>query len=503
MRTRILLVGRHADAAAPCELPHGHELVETPSAAEALALVRRDGPFAVVACARSLADAQGLDLLRTVRELAPESSAILIADEAGVEQALGAQRAGEVFRLLREPFAPEDLAAAIVEGVARHAEAERLALQCEELRFAKEALAGFAEMLEARITTQTAALRRLHAFAVDLNAARSMQAIVDLAAAAVHETLGRRGVHVQVWDDEAQGAGIESSLGPEMSDTMHREPLSTKDGPIGEIVVDLGRARGAHLSDAEIDVLASIASATAVAAHHELRRRERDQSQHATILALARLSEARDNQTGKHLERVAAYCELIARGLREDGCHADAIDDVFVEDIVRSSPLHDIGKVGIPDSILLKPGKLSFEEWEIMKTHAELGALTLDSVIAEYGSQGFLAMGRDIARAHHERWDGSGYPAGTRGAAIPLAARILAVADVYDALTTVRPYKTAWSHLQAVEWLCSRSGSHFDPEIVASFLKRHEQADAIRTRLADRLEDQLVAAGVDLANRSL
>ena len=343
---------------------------------------------------------------------------------------------------------------------------------------------------EPPVLDHRAALRRLRELSTGLNAAATMREIVRLAAEAASGVLGGRGVHVQVWDAAENGVAVEAACGPEMSGALHRQPLSTKDGEIGAIVVDArcpsaGRAERAGLCADELDLLEAIASSVAVAAHHELRRRERDGAQHAAILALARLAEQRDNETGKHLERVASYCELVARGLRDDGLHRDVIDEAFVEDLVRSSVLHDIGKVGVPDSILLKPGKLTEREWEIMKTHAELGALTLAGAIAESGGHGFLAMGRDIAWCHHERWDGQGYPRGLRGIEIPLSARILALADVYDALTTERPYKSAWSHARAVAWLRAHSGTQFDPDVVAAFLAREGRADAIRARLAD------------------
>ena len=151
--------------------------------------------------------------------------------------------------------------------------------------------------------------------------------------------------------------------------------------------------------------------------------------------------------------------------------------------------MHDIGKVGIPDAILLKPGKLSADEWEVMKTHAQIGADCLSSVIDVHRPQSSLQMSLDIAWCHHEKWDGSGYPRGLRGEQIPLSARILALADVYDALTTVRPYKQAWTHQRAISWLSQVGGTHLDPRVVKAFLTRADRADAIRARLADRAED--------------
>jgi putative two-component system response regulator len=276
--------------------------------------------------------------------------------------------------------------------------------------------------------------------------------------------------------------------GPALSHERVVQPIESHEGRLGSLVIDKG-CEFTPLSEEQLAMLPSIAASCAVAARNQIRRRERDEAQHATIMALARLAERRDNETGKHLERVSQYCRLIAEGLREDGWYREVISDEFVRDLVRSAPLHDIGKVGIPDAILLKPGKLTPEEWRIMKTHTEIGAETLRSVIAESSRQRFLEMSLDITWCHHEKWDGSGYPRGLAGNAIPLSARILALADVYDALTSDRPYKRAWTHADALQWLVSGSGSHFDPRVVEAFLARAEQADAIRACLADTAED--------------
>jgi putative two-component system response regulator len=161
-----------------------------------------------------------------------------------------------------------------------------------------------------------------------------------------------------------------------------------------------------------------------------------------------------------------------------------------VADLVRSSPLHDIGKVGIPDRILLKPGKLDAREWDIMRTHAELGARTLEEIIVhQENEQTFLEMSMRIAWCHHEKWDGTGYPRNLSGEQIPLEARILAIADVYDALTSRRPYKEPWLHAEAVRWIAEAAGSHFDPRCVRVFVRRNQEVDAVRQRLADTDED--------------
>lgn len=197
--------------------------------------------------------------------------------------------------------------------------------------------------------------------------------------------------------------------------------------------------------------------------------REISESQLATILALSKLAESRDDATGKHIERTRTYCRLIALTLREDPRFRETVTDEFVENIFHAAPLHDIGKVGIPDRILLKPGKLTPEEYEIMKTHAALGAGTLERVLEEYPGNALVKMGITLTRYHHEKWDGTGYPEGLAGENIPLGGRIMALADVYDALRSNRPYKEAFSHEKSVGIILSGKGSHFDPAVVDAF----------------------------------
>lgn len=205
------------------------------------------------------------------------------------------------------------------------------------------------------------------------------------------------------------------------------------------------------------------------------------------IFALAKLAESRDPETGAHLERVRLYCRAIAADLARLDRFAGEIDREFIGLIYLTSPLHDIGKVGIPDAVLLKPGRLSDTEFEIMKMHAEIGARTLDAALRAFPGVKFLEMARDIAGTHHERFDGSGYPAGLAGDAIPLAGRIVALADVYDALTSKRVYKAEFSHEIARSMILKDSGSHFDPEVVRAFIRCEREFLAIRERHDDTL----------------
>lgn len=198
--------------------------------------------------------------------------------------------------------------------------------------------------------------------------------------------------------------------------------------------------------------------------------KEISDSRMATIAALIKLAEARDDDTGCHIERVRKFCRMLAEKLSEDFRYAYRIDDDFIKNIYHSAPLHDIGKVSIADSVLLKPGKLTSEELETIKTHTTLGADTLESVRKRYPGNKFIIMGIEIARSHHERWDGKGYPDGLSGEDIPLSARIMAVTDVYDALRSSRPYKDPFSHEKAFDIILKDAGKHFDPAVVSAFV---------------------------------
>lgn len=206
---------------------------------------------------------------------------------------------------------------------------------------------------------------------------------------------------------------------------------------------------------------------------------------YSSILALAKLAEARDEDTGNHLERIGAYSRVIAELLYERGIYSNEISLEFIDNIERFSPLHDIGKVGIRDEILLKPGKLSEEEYEEMKHHAFFGAEVLQSADKNLQKKGksLFAMGAEIAGGHHEKWDGSGYPNGKMGLDIPLSARIAAIADVFDALTSKRPYKEAFSLERSFKIIEEGRGKHFDPEITDIFLENRDKIEHLYYKL--------------------
>jgi putative two-component system response regulator len=200
------------------------------------------------------------------------------------------------------------------------------------------------------------------------------------------------------------------------------------------------------------------------------------------LFLMARLAESRDPQTEGHLERVRSYSQVLAEHLSGVGRFRSEIDADFIRLIYLTSPLHDIGKVKIPDNILLKPGPLDDREFEIMKTHASLGAETLDAAARQFPGGRFLQMARHIAASHHERFDGTGYPQRMADDCIPLSARIVALADVYDALTSDRVYKEAFDHEVAWPMIVSEAGGHFDPDVVDAFVESEASFISIRNQ---------------------
>ncbi|KAB2927793.1 MAG: two-component system response regulator [Dechloromonas sp.] len=206
------------------------------------------------------------------------------------------------------------------------------------------------------------------------------------------------------------------------------------------------------------------------------RRMEENQLiQQISIHALARLAETRDPETGNHLHRTQEYVRTLATALRHHPRFAAHLDERTIDALAKSAPLHDIGKVGIPDNILLKPGPLTPDEWTIMKTHAELGSRAIAQAEADAERPvAFLDIAKEIAHHHHEKWDGSGYPEGLAGDAIPVSARLMALADVFDALICKRVYKEAFPIETARQIIVDGSGKHFDPDVVAAFLDQFE-----------------------------
>ena len=223
---------------------------------------------------------------------------------------------------------------------------------------------------------------------------------------------------------------------------------------------------------------------------HETTTRTND----AIMKALIGLAGARDNETGDHLQRTQRYVGILCRQLAQHPDHAATLTPLAITDIVSAAPLHDIGKVAVPDAILRKPGRLTPDEYEVMKTHVGHGVAVIDRVIADIGVTPYLAAAREVIAGHHEHWNGAGYPAGLKGESIPLAGRVMALADVYDALRSERIYKPALPHTEARQILIDGAGTQFDPQVVAAFLLAEPQFERIATNAADADEDRAAAA---------
>ncbi|MBT6514823.1 MAG: HD domain-containing protein, partial [Crocinitomicaceae bacterium] len=202
------------------------------------------------------------------------------------------------------------------------------------------------------------------------------------------------------------------------------------------------------------------------------RTKQLNDSRLEIVSRLGKAAEYKDNETGMHVVRMSQFSELLARELGKD--------EKYCELILNASPMHDIGKIGIPDRVLLKPGKLDHDEWEIMKSHTTMG-----EAILEGGESELMVMSRTIAITHQEKWDGSGYPKGLKGEEIPLEGRIVAIADVFDALTSIRPYKKAWTVEDAANLIEGESGKHFDPQLIPLFLKILPEIVKVKDQFSD------------------
>lgn len=263
-------------------------------------------------------------------------------------------------------------------------------------------------------------------------------------------------------------------------------PLCSADASVGVAVIS-GRGDQRSFSALELEYARLICGIAAACLADCLNRQARDDAYESIVIGLAKLAEHRDSDTGKHLDRVTQFSLVLAEELRRVDPYEHIINDEFLRDLRRSVPLHDIGKVAVPDQILRKPGALTDGEMKIMQTHALIGAKTLRSLVDRAPGTRFLKMAEQIAGGHHEWFNGRGYPLGLRGAAISLVARIVTVADVYDAITTKRPYKEAMPHDRAAAIILERSGTQFDPAVVDAFVRCEERFKQLAKDLADEL----------------
>ena len=256
-------------------------------------------------------------------------------------------------------------------------------------------------------------------------------------------------------------------------------PIISNSGPVG--VFDFGSFDTGTFDAQEIGMCSMLVDQMSYSLENIRLVGELSQSRDAVIRGMALLAEIRDTHIGGHLNRICELAELLAGRLTTLPGYQEVTSE-FVATIARVAALHDVGKVGIPDSILLKPGKLSEAEYEIMKTHTLVGAELLEGLRQSFGDFSMISMGVDVAIGHHEWWDGSGYPRGNKGRDIPLAARIMGICDVYDALTSDRVYKKAWSHEETEKTIREAAGSQFDPDLVGIFFENPEDLFAVREK---------------------
>lgn len=260
-------------------------------------------------------------------------------------------------------------------------------------------------------------------------------------------------------------------------------PIIGREGAVG--VFEFAKQEPGGFESSEIDLASMLVDQMAYQLENYRLVRQLSHSRDAVIHGMARLAESRGGDLGGHIDRICAYAQLLAQRLQGTPGFLREVHDEWVATLTRAAALHDIGKVAIPDAILCKPGKLTDDEYAVMRTHAKLGADILRDLTMTHGSFPMLEMGMEVALCHHERWDGQGYPHGLFGEQIPLSARIVGVVDVYDALTSKRVYKQAWSQDDTLSQLKGMAGENFDPRLVDAFVREPDELEAIRTRFPD------------------
>ncbi|MCH7840220.1 MAG: response regulator [Planctomycetes bacterium] len=387
--------------------------------------------------------------------------------------------------------------------------------------------------LEAEVDIKTRRLRLLYEFMRDLNRADTRDQIFDLLIRCVEQTTSSKRVSLFLKEDRGdrlvcmRALGIDPAIthklrvrniegitgqvfrsGKTLAARMTGEPPAEKDEyhrdaflstPLISTSLEtheriLGVLNATEktddllFSEEEIHCVRSIADAAAIALDNIGRRIGLQQSVRVLLRTVGHLAEYRDEETTLHLERVSKMARILAEQLQRAGPYQSIVTDRFVESLVQAAPMHDIGKVGIPDDILAKPGKLTDEEFQIMKTHADIGRRVLSQALDPTHPAPLLQMCIDIAHCHHERYNGTGYPRRIAGETIPLSARIITLVDAYDAITSNRRYQKARSHEQAVDIVRAESGKHFDPVLSDAFLCCHERFNAIRVQCLESPE---------------
>ena len=502
----------------------GYRVCEAGNGSEAVAIAAECAPDVVIMDLKM----PGMDGIAATRAIKADPKTadvpiIILTGTAGTDDLVRAMDAGAQ-DYVHKPFDASEIQA-------RVRTAHGLALARKNLDQANT-------RLERQVDAQTEQLQHLYQFMRDLSRAATTDEILDLVIECVRKTTGARRISLLMTDATGENLVCERAVGidPEVVRTISikamegitgqvftrgvtlaatardgkDEPrygrdaflstplvstsLETQEGVLGVLNVT-EKNDDTPFSESEIECIRSIADAAAIAIDGLTKRDRLHKSVSVLLQTVGFLAEYRDEETTLHLKRVSKLARILATELSRSGPYADQINQEFIDSLVQAAPMHDIGKVGIPDEILTKPGKLTDEEFQIMKTHTEIGRRVLSQALDPKCPVPLLEMCISIAHSHHERFDGQGYPKRIKGHEIPLAARIIALVDAYDAITSRRRYKDASTHDQAVDIIRRERGAHFDPVIVDAFLRRHGQFDAVRRPLT---EDQCETAQTPL-----
>jgi PAS domain S-box-containing protein len=465
---------------------NGYTVAAASGGAEGIDLFRSLHPHVVITDIR-MPHVDGLEVLRTLRRADDTVAVILVTGHGDLEHAIKALRTG-AYDFLQKPINADILLSTVRQGMEH----------CRLKRFAKD----YTQVLEAQVEERTRELAETNDFLKGILESSTGVSIVltDFEGRVLFWNKGAERIYGYT-SDEMVGSLItriyteENRTRKEMgaaftpkdkdSVTVQKKMVQVaKDGRRLTISLTLspmldasGAARGRLGLGLDVTEEARL--------HEELLESYRriQRIQHSSIFALAKLAESRDGETAHHLVRLQEYCRVLCRNLKTKAPYRESLTFRFIDDLVQSSILHDIGKVALQDEILFHEGKFGAEEFKRMKKHAEFGGKALEEAAEETGEESFLSMGRDIAYFHHERWDGKGYPYGLKGEDIPKSARIVALADVYDALTSERRYKRAFSHEEAKAVILAERGGQFDPVVVDAFLEVEDEFCRIRERI--------------------
>lgn len=493
----------------------------------ALELLQQEGPFATVVSDFNMPGMDGIEFLNQVHQNHPDTILVMLTGRAELDIAVNALHKAHIARFLNKPCPKEILQETLNDCLEQYRLRMSEQILQTRLQQANFQLNELNEHLEALVAQKTRALQLQYGYVARMARMASSQAIIAAFAEAVVDLTGMTtftlwlspqqngcfSCHYPFDHDLHDFCQSECGDGIIAATLAHKarwlaghsstaicnfdidkfgsrqaflcQPLISEYGVLGLLNLST-ETTTLTLADSELAALAGMADVTATALQGHWNSEAFADAQDSIITALAKLSEYRDPETGAHLLRLKKYCTLLCNHLCGVTGFKDRVNPSFTEDLARSSPLHDIGKVGIPDAILKKPGKLTVEEFEIMKNHATIGGDTLRSVYDQYPSQNFIKCGMEIAYGHHEKWNGSGYPLGLSGEDIPLSARILALVDVYDALTCRRIYKPPFPREQANAIIIDGRGTHFDPDLVDAFLCVENEFHQIAEQFADK-----------------